>query len=113
MKNFFIIFLILIFSSNAYANTSIKLPKDVSSGSKFEKSLTGKYYKKYGYQIVNKADGHPVRSGEQSIRFEVRDGNGWGWDSRNDRERVELLICCVNKKQHGQLGLYIYQTIIK
>ena len=94
MKNFFIIFLILIFSSNAYA--TVKLPKDVSSGSKFEKSLTGKYYKKYGYQIVNKDDGHPVRSGEQSIRFEVRDGDcgkdeGGGWsDCKGDRERHEL-----------------------
>ena len=49
-------------------------------------------------KIVSKSDNHPVRFGNQSLRFEVRDGNGWGWDSRNDRERVELKICCVNKK---------------
>ena len=49
-------------------------------------------------KIVNKSDNHPVRFGKQSLRFEVRNGDGWGWDSRNDRERSELLICCVNKK---------------
>ena len=49
-------------------------------------------------KIVSKSENHPVRFGKQSLRFEVRDGNGWGWDSRNNRERVELLICCVNKK---------------
>ncbi len=49
-------------------------------------------------KIVKKSEGYPVRFGEESIRFEVRAGDGWGWDSRNDRERVELLICCVNKK---------------
>ena len=88
--------LLLLFTNVCYAETTVKLPKDVSSGSKFEKSLTGKYYKNYGYQIVNKADGHPVRSGEQSIRFEVRDGDcgkdeegGWS-DCKGDRERHEL-----------------------
>ena len=49
-------------------------------------------------KIVDKSDNHPVRFGKQSLRFEVRNGDGWGCDSRNDRERVELLICCVNKK---------------
>ena len=49
-------------------------------------------------KIVNKSDNHPVRFGKQSLRFEVRNGDGWGWDARNDRERSELLICCVNKK---------------
>ena len=48
-------------------------------------------------KIVNKSDNHPVRFGNQSLRFEVRDGDGWGWDAINDRERVELLICCVNR----------------
>ena len=49
-------------------------------------------------KLVNKSDNHPVRFGKQSLRFEVRNGDGWGWDARNDRERAELLICCVNKK---------------
>ena len=26
-------------------------------------------------QLVNKKDGHPVRAGEKSIRFEVRNGD--------------------------------------
>ena len=54
--------------------------------------------RKHVVKIVNKSENHPVRFGKQSLRFEVRDGDGWGWDSKNNRERVELLICCVNKK---------------
>jgi len=86
----------LLFTNACYANKFVKLTKDVGSGSKFYKSLTGKYYKKHGFQIVNKANGHPVRSGNQSIRFEVRDGDcgqnedgGWS-DCKGDRERHEL-----------------------
>ena len=96
MKKILEILVLVFFINNAIAEATVKLPKDVSSGSKFEKSLTGKYYKKYGYQIVNKADGHPVRAGEQSIRFEVRDGDcgkdeegSWS-DCKGDRERHEL-----------------------
>ena len=58
--------------------------------------MTGKYYKKHGFQIVNKEDGHPVRAGNKSIRFEVKQGDcgrdtdgGWS-DCKNDRERHEL-----------------------
>jgi hypothetical protein len=43
-------------------------------GDKFYKSLTGKYYKDYGMQVVNKKDGHPVRAEEMSLRFEIRPG---------------------------------------
>ena len=95
MKNFFIIIIIFIFSTSASAKKFIKVPKDVGSGSKYTKSLTGKGYKKHGFQIVNKEDGHPVRAGNQSIRFEVRHGDcgmdkdGWS-DCKNDRERHEL-----------------------
>ncbi|MBC8296737.1 MAG: hypothetical protein H8E55_13185 [Pelagibacterales bacterium] len=50
-----------------WINTShaVSLPKDVASGSKFKKSLTGSYYKKYGMQVVDKKDGHPVRAGKK------------------------------------------------
>ena len=96
IKKFLVIlFLSLLLSGNSFAAKIVKLTKDVSSGSKFYKSLTGKYYKKYGYQIVNKDDGHPVRAGNQSIRFEVRQGDcgrdpgSWS-DCKNDRERHEL-----------------------
>ena len=86
----------LLFANVCYAEKSAKLPKDVVSGSKFHKSLTGKYYKKYGFQIVNKEDGYPVRAGNKSIRFEVRDGDcgkdddGEWSDCKGDRERHEL-----------------------
>jgi len=92
-----IIILSLLWSSNVFAETTVKLPKDAASGFKIlTKSLTGKYYKDYGMQIVNDKDGHPVRSGKKSIRFEVRDGDcgqdedgGWS-DCKGDRERHEL-----------------------
>ena len=67
---------------------------DTTSGWSLKKSLPAKF-KDYGYRVVSKADGHPVRAGEQSIRFEVRAGDcSWssGWnDCENDRERHELL----------------------
>ena len=92
-----IIVLSLFWSSNVFAETTVKLPKDAASGFKIlTKSLTGKYYKDYGMQVVDEKDGHPVRSGKKSIRFEVRDGDcgkdeqgGWS-DCKGDRERHEL-----------------------
>ena len=97
MKKFLgILFLSLLFCSNGFAGKEVNLPKDVVSGSKFKKSLTGSYYKKYGMQVVDKKDGHPVRMGEKSIRFELRAGDcgkdrdgGWS-DCKKDRERHEL-----------------------
>ena len=67
MKKILVIILVSLF----YCHTAFseKLPNDVVSGSKFKKSLTGNYYKKYGMQIVDKKDGHPVRAGKKSIRF--------------------------------------------
>ena len=55
--------------------------------------------RKHVLKVVNKIDNYPVRFGKQSLKFEVRDGDGWGWDAKNDRERVELLICCVNREK--------------
>ena len=88
-----IVVLGLLWINTVYA---VSLPKDVASGSKFKKSLTGSYYKKYGMQVVDKKDGHPVRAGKKSIRFEVRAGDcgkdkdgGWS-DCDTDRERHEL-----------------------
>ena len=98
MKKFLtIIILSLFWSSNVFAETTVKLPKDAASGFKIlTKSLTGKYYKDYGMQVVDEKDGHPVRAGKKSIRFEVRDGDcgkdeqgGWS-DCKGDRERHEL-----------------------
>ena len=91
-----ILVLSLFLCSNGFAGKAINLPKDVVSGSKFKKSLTGRYYKKYGMQVVDKKDGYPVRMGEKSIRFELRAGDcgkdkdgGWN-DCKKDRERHEL-----------------------
>jgi len=63
--------------------------------------------RKHILQIVDKNKGHPVRLGNQSIRFEVRAGDTWGWDSRNDRERVELIICCFNKTHWNAWSIYL------
>ena len=94
MKKFLAIVVLVLFWCNSVL--AVSLPKDVVSGSKFTKSLTGSYYKKYGMQVVDKKDGHPVRAGEKSIRFEVRAGDcgkdkdgGWN-DCEKDRERHEL-----------------------
>ena len=50
--------------------------------------------KRYAYSVVSKAKGHPVRSGETSMRFEVRAGDCGGWHDWDDctthRERKEL-----------------------
>ena len=56
MKNIFKLFCVitLFYSTPSF---SVSLPNDVVSGSKFKKSLTGKYYKKYGMEVVNKSDG--------------------------------------------------------
>ena len=116
-----IIFLGFFLSGNSFAGVEevikeIKKNKDIAQG--FNKVVdrgednkrnnwrvtskkildSDKDSRKHVVKIVDKSENHPVRFGKQSLRFEVRDGDGWGWDSRNNRERVELLICCVNKK---------------
>ena len=99
----------LLVCSNSFADYHFNLPKDVASGNKYFKSLE-KDFKKHGVQIVNKKDGHPVRAGEKSIRFEVRSGDcgkdregGWS-DCKNDRERHEL--SAGGKKDYMSKGEY-------
>ena len=83
----------LLVCSHSLAASFVSLPKDVGFGNKYYKSLA-RNYKKYGMQVVDKKDGHPVRAGEKSIRFEVRPGDcGYNdtWnDCDTDRERHEL-----------------------
>ena len=93
IKNSFLILILL--TGNSFAK-DIRLPKDVGFGNSYSKSL-GSGFKKHGYTIVNKKDGHPVRVGEKSIRFEVRYGDcgkdkppGKWNDCKNDRQRHEL-----------------------
>ena len=76
---------------------SVILPNDVASGAKFGVCLADKTaFKEYGLQVVDKKDGHPVRAGNNSLRFELRDGDcnnppppKWN-DCKTDRERFEL-----------------------
>ena len=112
MKKFLgILVLGFLWFNYSFAETIVMLPKDTASGyKKLSKSLTGKYYKDYGMQVVNKKDGHPVRAGEKSIRFEVRSGDcgkdregGWS-DCKNDRERHEL--SAGGKKDYMSKGEY-------
>ncbi len=76
---------------------SVILPNDVASGKKYNVCLFDKTaFKEYGLRVVDKKDGHPVRAGSKSMRFELRDGDcndppppNWN-DCKNDRERFEL-----------------------
>ena len=69
------------------------LNHDVFNGTKF--TNTNKYGNKpYGALIVNKNNGYPVYDGNESLRFEVRDGDcGWNdgfSDCQTDRSRSEI-----------------------
>ncbi len=117
-KLFGIVIFVLLICENVFAGVEevikeIKKNKDIAQGFNKVKEFdtwnewrvtpkailkSDKSKREYLVKIVNKSDNHPVRFGKQSLRFEVRDGDGLGWDARNDRERSELLICCVNKK---------------
>ena len=67
---------------------------DVTTGWSFRKSLPNNF-KSYGYKVVKSKQGHPVRDGKSSMRFEIRAGDcSWtsGWsDCKKDRERHELM----------------------
>ena len=90
-----IIFLVtgMLWCNLGFADYHFRLPKDVASGDKYQLSLE-KDFKKHGVQVVHKKDGHPVRAGKKSIRFEVKPGDcgydEWWSDCKNDRERHEL-----------------------
>ena len=77
----------------------VTMDSDVVSGEWSFKDTLDQNLKPWGFSVVEKADGHPVRSGEKSMRFEVRSGDcSWarvGWnDCAKYRERRE-------KKQNG------------
>ena len=53
--------------------------------------------------IVKRSDGYPVRLGEESLKFEVREGDAWASDVEingvpRNRERSEMIICCMKGK---------------
>jgi len=82
-----ILFIIFFYSSIGFAGEmnvwkkTIRLPDDISKGYKKGWTFTNNFDHKtrltpdYAFKIVNKSKGHPVRSGEQSIRFELRRGD--------------------------------------
>ena len=70
---------------------TIKLPEDIFKGHKKGWTFSNNFDPKthltpdYAFKFVNKSDGHPVRLGEQSIRFELRRGDcGVGTSGYND-----------------------------
>jgi hypothetical protein len=80
-------------------NVEAKNSKDVSNTEVKKKTLSHK--KKYSLKLVNSKDGHPVRSGKKSYRFEVRYGD-CGYkpgesDCKKDRQRTELQVKKITK----------------
>ena len=85
------IFFILVFFFTNLPSLEAKNSKDVSNTQVKKKTISHK--KKYGFNLVNSNDGHPVRTGKKSYRFEVRLGDcgkdeGHN-DCKKDRQRVE------------------------
>jgi len=82
-----ILFIIFFYSSIGFAGEmnvwkkTIHLPDDIAKGYKKGWTFTNNFDHKtrltpdYAFKIVNKSKGHPVRLGEQSIRFELRRGD--------------------------------------
>ena len=89
LKHSFFILILLFFS---FTILEAKNSKDVSNIKVQKKSISHK--QKYSLQLVDSKDGHPVRSGNKSWRFEVREGDCGGdkkySDCKSNRQRTEL-----------------------
>ena len=103
-------FLALAVSLAAVGGTSsggLAADGDTVSGWSFDKSLRA-HFKDYGHEVVSATDGHPVRAGKRSIRFEIRPGDcGWNryWnDCTTDRERHELSTATRNTRTTWSSG---------
>ena len=70
-----ILFIFLLFNNNAEAGKKIKFSKDLAIGLNKTEVSTVSHKKSYFFEKVKAKDGHPVRSGEESMRFEVRPGD--------------------------------------
>jgi len=70
----------------------------------------------YNNLIVNKADNHPVYSGERSLRFEIRKGecssNSFFDDCSNDRARTELYEYNRVNIEPGMIQSYEYSMFL-
>ena len=109
-KNKFILFITAICLLISFSFAEARNSKDVSNTEVKKKTLSHK--KKYSLKLVNSKDGHPVRSGKKSYRFEVRYGD-CGYkpgesDCKKDRQRTELQV---KKLQKGKKD-YWYSTSI-
>ena len=87
-----ILFICLLFSNNADAGKKIKFSKDLAIGLNKTEVSTVSHKNIYSFEKVKAKDGHPIRSGEESMRFEVRPGDcgiskGGYDDCKNDAER--------------------------
>jgi hypothetical protein len=85
----------LLLSNNVEAEKKVKFSKDLALGLNKSAVSSVSHKKNYSFEKVKAADGHPVRSGEESMRFEVRPGDcgiskGGYDDCKNDAERSEL-----------------------
>ena len=94
-------FLFLSACSTLDSNTNLSVKKSLSVG-----------FKPYGVATANVSDGAPVRTGNSSFRFEVRDGDcghdGEGWcDYKNDRQRYEYSTGDVTGEIWFNWSLYI------
>ena len=67
MLRFTLAFLAMLFAAGCVTSGG-SMNSDTVSGLTFRKDTLSKTG--YAYSVVNKSDGHPVRSGEQSLRFE-------------------------------------------
>ena len=90
------------------------MPDDVLSGLTYTEANITKEFPDYMMNVVDKSDGHPVRLGDKSIRFEVRSGDCFDWaiggssdctrypliDFQGDRERYELATDVFKNKEH-------------
>ena len=99
IRNSLLILIVLI------VNAEAKNSKDVSNIKVQKKSISHK--QKYSLQLVDSKDGHPVRSGNKSWRFEVREGDCGGdkkhSDCKSNRQRTEL-----QTKEHQKINKEYY-----
>ena len=111
IRNSFFILIILA------VNVEAKNSKDVSNIQVQKKSISHK--QKYSWQLVKSKDGHPVRSGNKSWRFEVREGDCGGdknhSDCKTDRQRAEAQTKEYQKRNKDywySLSLYLPEDYI-
>ena len=113
----------------------VHLPEDVLSGLSYEEYTLSPDYPDYMMNVLDKSDGHPVRAGNKSIRFEIRPGDCFKFvgindsyesggeysdctkypliEGQGDRERFELQSEILEKKNTGFLGQYFFLKILK